>query len=459
MTDKAQLTLHDDGLERQILSNLMSYSDLMAQYQDVLSEEMFYHPKHQILFRAIKAIADGGDFPDVLNVGMYFMKNPQPISIEAWEIADISSCAVTSVNFGHNVEILWDMAKRRRYYILGNRLISAGTDFTVDIDVIDVEIDKIREQNLIASKDVFDMHSINEALTTRVQQNCKDDKATMIPTGFSLIDEKGGFQLTDFNVIGGSTSMGKTTLAVNMLVNVAKAGIPSMFFTLEMTIEQLAARINAPLSGVGSSLMLYKKLRTDQIRDFERAKAISDKLPIYIDDKSTKYEMIKDSIRSNAIKRGIKIFFIDYLQVLSSTSKRQESEASFFETISREFKNLAKELRVCIVALSQLNREAKDTDPRPALSKIKASSGIEQAADTVLFIYRPGYFGKKHKYRPDLDEKTTAELIIAKGRNIGTGSGYVGFKGELSQFYDLTDNNSTTTPAAIPTPTEEHLPF
>lgn len=459
MNEQMKMALHNEVLEREVLGCMMTYNGLVVKHSEVLSGQLFYFPKHRALFKAIKDVSDNGDFPDILNVGMYLMQHPDPLAPEAWEIADMSTCTHSSVDFGRDVEALQDLAKRRRYWVLGQKLISYGTDMTMNTDEIDKDLDKIREENLIASKDVYDMSAINQALTERISNNLKDERATMIPTGFSYIDERGGFQLTDFNVIAASTSQGKTTLAVNILYHAALKGIPGMFFSLEMTIEQLAARINAPLSGVSSGLMLFKKLRTDQIREFERAKAMTDKLSIYVDDNTTNFEKIKDSIRYNAIKRRVKIFFIDYLQVLSSTNKRQESEAQFYETISRELKNIAKELKVCIVAMSQLNREAKDTDPRPTLSKIKASSGIEQAADTVLLIYRPGYYGKRHKYRPELDPDKSSEIIVGKGRNIGgTGSFYVGFKPELSQFYDL-EVESGTEETRTPEPVQEQLPF
>ena len=447
--------LHNEGIEMSVLSNLLSYPDLLPQYQEVMSDELFFNPTHKVVYNAIKHVYDEGEAPDILTVGMYLMKNPQANAPNPDDLAGISSYSMSSANFAYNIDVLRNLAKRRRYWVLGTKLVSVGTDLTIDIDHVDKDIDRIREENLQQSSGVFNMQAVNDALAERIEKNCNDDRASMVPTGFKLIDERGGFQLTDFNVIAGATSQGKSTLAINMLVNAAKAGVPGMFFTLEMTIEQLAARINSPFSGVSSAVMLYKKMRTDQIREFERAKKFSEKLPIYIDDTSTNFEKIKDVIRSFAIKRKVKVFFIDYVQVLSSTRKRQDSEAQFLETVCRELKNLAKELKVCIVALSQLNREAKDSDPRPSLSKLKGSGGIEQAADTIVFIYRPGYYGKRHRYRPELDPDSTAEMIIGKGRNIGVGTGSVGFRAENTYFYDLDSKEQ----ALIPKAEQQPLPF
>ena len=452
----AKIALSNTDLEYQILSNLMNYPNLFTEYRDMLSEKLFSNARCRSVFNAIKEVRDTGDVPDLLTVSMYVMQHPSEDAPDAAELATIYGFAATSVNFHKEVCILIDMAKRRQLFVLGHKLIKAGTDITFDIEDIDSEIEAYREESFQPATDFYDMKAINGALTERVKQNTVDEKANMVSTGFSYIDDKGCVQFTDFVVIGGATSMGKTTLALNMLVNGAKAGIPSMFFSLEMTVQQLAARINAPICGVSSSLLLFKKLYTSQLRDFEKAKGVTNDLPIYIDDSSSNLEAIKEKIRSMAIKKGVKVFYIDFLQRMTKPKNMRESEASFYENACNDLKNLAKELKVCIVVLVQLNRDANNVDPRPTLSKIKASSGIEQAADTVMFVYRPGYYGKQHKFRPTLDANKSAEIIIAKGRNTETGSFYVGYKPELSLFYDFDAGEPEPVTSA---PQQQGLPF
>ena len=449
-------TIHNKDLEYTILSNLMNYQNLYPQYQEMLSVDLFEYPSCKGTFIAIKAISEDGDMPDLLTVNMYLSKNPIKDAPDAAELSVIYSFTVTCVNFERDLSVLVDMAKRRRYWKFAENLIKLSLDPTSDMSEADNHIEALREESVKHTSGVYDMKAINDALTERVAQNTVDEKANMITTGFKFIDEKGGFQLTDLNIIGGATSMGKTTLALNMLVNGAKSGVPSMFFSLEMTIEQVAARINAPISGVSSSLLLFKKLYTSQLRDFEKAKDESNALPIYIDDSSKDIETIKSKIRSMALKKGVKVFYIDFMQRILKPKYMRESEASFYENLSNDLKNLAKELKVCIVPLTQLNREARNEDPRPTLQKIKASSGIEQAADNVIFIYRPGYYGKRHKFRPELDPDNSAEIIIDKGRNYGKGSGYVGYKPELSLFYDLDAGVPEPVTSA---PKQKELPF
>lgn len=457
MIDQVKLLLHDKEIENQVLSVLMNYPAIYHQSSELLSDKLFYNPTNRVIFDTIKTIYERGDVAEVQSVWFEMEKRPMENAPDIGTLVEISSCAVSSVAFSQHVAILADMAKRRTYYILGHKMIACGSDATLDLSDIEKEIEAVREETLQASKDVIRLETANKELTEGVQMNLKDEVRTGIPTGFRFIDGKGGFQQTDFIVIAGDTSQGKTTLAINMMVNAAKSGVPCMMYSLEMTSKQLAARINAPLCGISSGVMLYKKLHTDQVRDFERAKAVSDKFPIFIDDiASSSYEKIKESIRANAIKRGVKLFFIDYLQILVTASRQQNSN-EFLELVSREFKNLAKELKVCIVGLSQLNRDK--LDPRPTLARLKASSGIEQAADMVIMIYRPSYYNRSFKNRPDLlPADRYAEIIVGKGRNVGTGSEIVGFNAALSIFYDLVDG-STGEPTKVPEAQDQQLPF
>ena len=228
MKDEARLTLHNQEIERRVLSNLMTYMDLFQSWQEYLSEDIFYFPKHRIIYNAIKELYDKGEIPELQAVVMHLQANPVSGMPEVYEIADIYASAVSSVTFSQDIGILIDLSKRRRYWNLGQRLIAVGTDLTVNIDDIDSAIDKEREANMQKQGDVYDMRAINASLTARVESNYKEENKTMLPTGFPSLDEKGGLQLSDLDLVGGDTSMGKSTFATNVTVNVAKSGVPSM---------------------------------------------------------------------------------------------------------------------------------------------------------------------------------------------------------------------------------------
>lgn len=332
-------------------------------------------------------------------------------------------------------------------------------------------------------------------------------------TGFEQIDDMGGFRSGELVIISGDSSIGKTTLAINMLINGSKGNTPAMLFTLESDEDKIRARINNMtmqtlrqdleyriLSNIMNFPNLYTEHREHLNVDlfcgqtckvtFNAIKNIYDagKKPdllnvamylmqnpvdnapdannlaminsyavtsvnfeedlhklfimandicndsIHIDDSSSSIETIKDKIRSMAVKKGVKVFYIDFLQRVRKPKDMMESWASFNGSICNDLKDLAKDLGVCIVLIVQLNRNANNNDTRPTLSQMNDS--VYQVADTVIFIYRPGYYGKRHKYRPELDPNMTAELIIAKGRNIGTGSTYCSYE-PIIGFSDL----------------------
>jgi len=240
-------------------------------------------------------------------------------------------------------------------------------------------------------------------------------------TGFEQIDDMGGFRSGELVIISGDSSIGKTTLAINMLINGSKGNTPAMLFTLESDEDKIRARINN---------MTMQTLRQDL--EYRANDICNDS--IHIDDSSSSIETIKDKIRSMAVKKGVKVFYIDFLQRVRKPKDMMESWASFNGSICNDLKDLAKDLGVCIVLIVQLNRNANNNDTRPTLSQMNDS--VYQVADTVIFIYRPGYYGKRHKYRPELDPNMTAELIIAKGRNIGTGSTYCSYE-PIIGFSDL----------------------
>ena len=170
------------------------------------------------------------------------------------------------------------------------------------------------------------------------------------------------------------------------------------------------------------------------MNELSQAMKQTDELPIYFDDDSTvSFDSIVASIRMNVRHLGIKLVGIDYLQILASTGHVNNQE-QFLGAISRKCKNLAKELNICIVALSQLARNT--TDPKPTISRVRASGQIVEAADTVAMIWRPSEYGKSYTDFIVDNVPTTAELIFGKGRNVGTFNCIVGFDKETTHFYE-----------------------
>ena len=245
-----------------------------------------------------------------------------------------------------------------------------------------------------------------DAIILRNQNNA------LIPSGFPSFDEQCGLRLSELILVGGEASIGKTTFVNSLAIRALNSLISSMVIVCDQTYEMYVEKINAMSREVtGDDIIRTKPLTT--------------------------YENIKASIRTNAIKRNVKLFVIDYLQMLGYLRSKNESEASFYERVCRELKNLAKELEICIVLVVQFKiAQNKNGYPRPDRSRIHGGEGIVQIADTILLLYRPNYYGRQHKYRKDIPDHVT-EVIIDKGRNIGgTGTFFVDYKNEMYFEYE-----------------------
>ena len=241
-----------------------------------------------------------------------------------------------------------------------------------------------------------------------------------------------------------------TSLAIKIAMN---CGCPIAFYSMEMKKEQIAARMISIASGVPSNEILFSKLDSGQILQIDKGVSQVEHYEVYFDDRSTSnIETILSSIRMMKIKYGVKGVIVDYLQILNVNMKGTNKEQQMGD-VARRLKNIAKELDIWVIALSQLSRD--NMNPQPSLSRLRDSGQIAEAADMVILIYRPEVYGKTY---PDdfstYDTKGTAMIDVAKGRNVGLMKFIVGFKKENTNFYDLDEvpiyNANKDRPDALP---------
>ena len=227
----------------------------------------------------------------------------------------------------------------------------------------------------------------------QIETNLKGENLTGTDTGFSEINKvSGGLQRGDLIIIAGETSMGKTSLALSMIDKASKQGEAVAMYSMEMTKVQCAARLLSMNSGVPSNQILFSKLDSNYIEQVDRGTGKIQNLPIYFDDNSTSnIDNIIASIRSMKSKYDISGAVIDYLQILNVNTKTQNKEQAMGD-VARRLKNLAKELNIWVIALSQLNRDS--FNPVPNLNRLRDSGQIAEAADIVMFVYRPEIYGK-----------------------------------------------------------------
>ncbi|RMH03445.1 MAG: replicative DNA helicase [Planctomycetota bacterium] len=250
-----------------------------------------------------------------------------------------------------------------------------------------------------------------------------------LETGFLDLDEKHGFRPGDFVVLAARPSMGKTALALNLIERIAvERGKPVLLFSLEMPAEQIVLRLLSSLAKVRHHSLQSGRLdQTDEKRLIYAADQLEG-APIFIDD-SSQPTMAEMRAKARRLKRehGLELVVVDYLQLLSMP--KADNRQHEISIISRNLKSLARDLKLPVLALAQLNRKAEDrTDHRPMLSDLRESGAIEQDADLVMMLYREDY------YRKDSERAGLADLIVAKNRNGATGDIELRFTKELMRF-------------------------
>ena len=262
---------------------------------------------------------------------------------------------------------------------------------------------------------------------------------TGTPTGFDQFDRRsGGLQKSDLIIIAAEQSMGKTSLLMSILRFAALSGTKSIIYSMEMRKEQIASRLASIESGVPANQIMYSQLTSSQLESFDKGLARLLHLPIYFDDNSTSnIDSIINSIRYMKRKYDIDGAAVDYLQILNVNMKGANKEQQMGD-VARRLKNLAKELDIWIIALSQLNRD-KD-NPVPSIARLRDSGQIAEAADVVMLIYRPEVKGKPYPGEfSNVETKGTAMIDVAKGRNIGIMKFICKFDAPTTHFYDLQD--------------------
>ena len=355
-----------------------------------------------------------------------------PTKITPYELIELSS--KNALDIGQHVNRLKELSVRRKFLELSYFLSQNGVSEHDDIsDVID-RTKKVTENIYTGENHIKEAYDYAGEVYEEIKDNLSNHTYKGTPTGFRQIDERGGLKPSNLIVLAAKYSQGKTSLANVMAVNAAKYGHEIAFYSLEMTGKELMYRLAAMESGINSLHLINDQLNEVELSEIDKCLGRLADLPIYFDDRSTtNINSILLSIRSLKIKKDIKGVFIDYLQIVGISGKDSREEK--LGTAARSLKNLAKELNIWVVLLSQISR---DENSEPDADKLRGSGQINEAADIIMTIYRPEYYGKKYKSPfENISSKGTALIDITKGRNIGTFKFIVGYDSSVTKFYEL----------------------
>ncbi len=449
---KTWLLPHDDEMESTLVGTLMQLRDALPETRHLLTPDCFYNSFYRRIFTAILAIDGRGEEPDLLTVH-HELKN-QGETVPVGELALVS--AKRSFVYVQHAAKLRELAAMRKAFYIGYKLMTcASTGQQAGYPLIEATRQELNEIYRQETDTVTDLDGALTQVHELVKRNLASNHSIGAPTGFREFDKHGGLWPGHLLVIGADTSAGKTSLAVNMTIHAARSGCGVSFYSLEMNKEELAARMIAMEGGLSSSRVMFKKLGQEELSHFDRGVAKLLGLPVYFDDRS--YSNIEDillSIRYMKVRYDIRGVVVDFLQILSVNTKNFNREQQLAEA-ARRLKNIAKELGVWVLALSQLNRDK--SDPLPSMSRLRDSAQIADAADVVMLLYRAELYGKKY---PEpfaaVSTQGTALVNVAKGRSIGTFQFMVGFDPNCTRFYELPEAPRIAEPRS---PVEEEDPF
>lgn len=434
-----QPLVNDQKAEQYVIGSLLVDSTAYTLVSQYLDEDCFYDPMCRDIWKVVDNMGKQGMPIDVISVSAELSK--QKSNVTALDLMNISAQIASSAHVEYHAIRLQDLGRRRKLWVVGQQLSKVG--LSEEILTADAHQEAIESIGGVFEKadGVFTlddaMNSLNEIM---VKNATVGGVTTGTKTGMERFDEKGGLQKSDLIIVAGETSQGKTSLALCMTRHAIENGAKVAFYSMEMTKEQLTARLLSAKTNIPANNILYSgSLAPSEIRMIDDARG---KLPgenLFFDDKSTSnIDSILLSIRMLKMQKDIDGAVVDYLQILNVNSRSTSfSREQAMGDAARRFKNLAKELNIWIIALSQLSRDSNC--PEPNLNRLRDSGQIGEAADVVILVYRAEYYNRAYPApfdnKDDYPTDGTAMIDVAKGRNIGTFKFFMGFNKNTTNFF------------------------
>lgn len=436
-------------LEETVLGALMLEKDALTTVIDILKPESFYKDAHQAIYAAIVTLFNNSEPVDLRTVANQLRKDGKlEFAGGAYYIADLTTRVNSAANIEFHARIITEQAIKRELIRIASEIHHDAYEDTTDVfnllDKTEQALFEVSESNI--RKNYADMRSIMHEAMSELEAKKKNKAGlTGIASGFTALDRvTSGWQKSDLVIIAARPGMGKTAFVVSAMRNAAVDwGHGVAIFSLEMSSVQLVNRLISAEAQLES-----EKIKKGNLADYEWEQLVykTAKLteaPIFIDDTPALSILeLRAKCRRLKAQHDIKLIIIDYLQLMSGDTSKSGGGAGNREqeiaSISRALKNIAKELSVPVIALSQLSRavETRGGDKRPQLSDLRESGSIEQDADMVMFLYRPEYYGitEDENGQP---MQGVGEVIIAKHRNGSLDNVHLKFIGKYTKFADL----------------------
>jgi replicative DNA helicase len=425
--------------EQAVLGAIFLEPSALTMASEMLIPEDFYRAAHQKIFNAMLKLNDHGKAVDLITVteelaASKLLEDTGGVSY----LSELAGSVPTAANIEYYARIVGEKSLLRRLIRTATEIAKDGYTREDEVEALLSEAEK-NIMEVAQRKNAGAFHNIKDVLVRTYdnieQMHNRKGDITGIETGFRELDRMtAGFQRNDLIIVGARPSVGKTAFALNIAQNVAiKTGENVAIFSLEMGAEQLVMRILCAEGNIDA-----QRLRTGSLTDEDWAKLTMamgslSNAGIFIDDTpGVRISDIRSKCRRLKQEHGLGMILIDYLQLILGSGRSGENRQQEVSEISRSLKQLARELQVPVIALSQLSRGVEQRqDKRPMMSDIRESGSIEQDADIVAFLYRDDYYDKES------ENKNIIEIIIAKQRNGPTGTVQLAFVKEYNKFVNL----------------------
>ena len=468
-----ELLPHNIEDEQQLLGAILTNNDIYDRVASILSAEHFFDPVHARIYEVASTRIAKNMQATPVTLKAFLEDHPglRELGGPAY-LAQLAGAAIASFAARDYAQIVYDLAIRRELIALGRDISAKAANVDVASEpkaqIVEAEqaLYKLSEDGRTEQGFQSFLRAVTDAVEVAYAAYQRDGGLAGLSTGLDDLDKKlGGLHRSDLLILAGRPSMGKTSLATNIAFNIAKSyrrgqlpdgsegtvnGGVVGFFSLEMSAEQLAARVLSEAAEVPSEQIRRGDMTEEEFRRFVAAAKQLEACPLYIDD-TPAVPISQLAARARRLKRthGLDVLFVDYLQLVRPASAK-DNRVNEVSEITQGLKAIAKELDIPVVALSQLSRQVESRDDkRPQLSDLRESGSIEQDADVVMFVYREEYYKEREKpsennleamakWQEDMGQAHgKAEVIIGKQRHGPIGSVGLSFEGRFTRFGNL----------------------
>ncbi|MET0785792.1 MAG: replicative DNA helicase [Paenisporosarcina sp.] len=440
---------HNQEAEQSVIGAIFLEPQALITAAEILQYEDFYRVAHQKIFQTMNRLSDQGKPIDVVTVTEELASKKELEDVGGLSyLTEIANAVPTAANIAHYARIVEEKALLRRLIRVATNIVEDGFTREDEVEALLSEAEK-KMMEVSNRKNAGDFRHIKDVLVQTYDNiellHSRKGDITGVPTGFRDLDRiTAGFQRNDLIIVAARPSVGKTAFALNVAQNVAtKTEENVAIFSLEMGAEQLVMRMLCAEGNIDAQILRTGALSAEDWRKLTMAMGSLSNAGIFIDDTpGIRINEIRSKCRRLKQEYGLGMILIDYLQLIQGSGNGKENRQQEVSEISRSLKALARELKVPVIALSQLSRGVEQRqDKRPMMSDLRESGSIEQDADIVSFLYREDYYDK------ETENQNMIEIIIAKQRNGPTGTVTLAFVKEFNKFVNVDWSQHSAPPA------------